>query len=419
MVTRRQFSAAIGAAGANALAQTGPSPTRGAWFREARYGMFIHFGIYAVHGRTSWAPFLEKIPPEEYAKYKDEFNPSAFNAREWVKLAKDAGQRYMVITAKHHDGFSLYNTRLSDFSIMKTRFGRDLCAELAEECHKQGIVFSFYFSLLDWHHPAFRKSQMPGSDIPSEFLEFAHGQVRELCTNYGKLGALWFDGNWGHTPEQWKAKELLDMIHQLQPDALVNNRTGLAGDFSTPEMAMGGERKEGVMWENCMTITDNWEWSANDQRFKTAAEVVQLLARTAAGGGNLLLDVGPMPDGRIDPVSTSTLLGAGEWLKRNGESIYGTDRFRSLYYDKTFTTKKGDKVYLHLFDWAPGAGCDLWQLQMKNAKRAYFLEGGKELKLAQSQLFGLRLIAKNAAAKPSPDTVIVFEGVEPARSLFG
>ncbi len=390
------------------------APGRGAWFIPARYGRFIHFGLYALLGRGEWQMYLEQIPPDQYAKLKDRFNPSEFNAREWVDLARKAGQRYITITSKHHEGFAMFNTKLSDFSIMHTPFGRDLCGELAEECHRQGMVISFYFSLMDWHSPLYRPSLKHGTPVSQAFVKFMHGQVRELCTNYGKLGALWFDGGWDHTPEQWQSERLIAMIRQLQPDALINNRTGLPADFSTPEEAIGEINKPGRLWENCNTTNDAWGYDAMDQRFKSPREILHLLVKAVAGGGNLLLNVGPLPTGKIDPVSTANLDVVGEWLEKNGESIYGATSFRQIYYDNVYTTQKGDKVYVHIFDWKPEASCDLWQLNMKNARRAYFLESGEPVKLGHSHGSGVRLTVRNANPKPSPDTVVAFEGVEPA-----
>jgi alpha-L-fucosidase len=385
---------------------------RGTWFVPARYGRFIHFGLYALLGRGEWQMYLEQIPVDQYAQLMHRFNPTEFSAREWVDLAKQAGQRYITITTKHHEGFAMFNTKLSDFSIMHSPYGRDLVGELAEECHRQNLVISFYFSLMDWHSKLYRPSLKHGTPVSQEFVDFMHGQVRELCTNYGKLGALWFDGGWDHTPQQWQSAKLISMIRKLQPDALINNRTGLAGDFSTPEEAIGEINKPGRLWENCNTTNDAWGYDAKDQRFKSTREITQLLVKAVAGDGNLLLNVGPLPSGKIDPVSTARLNEVGEWLQKNGESIYGATSFREIYYDNVYTTRKGDKVYVHMFDWKPGASCDLWQLNMWNAKRAYFLETGEPVKFSLSRI-GVRLIATNSNPKPSPDTVIVFEGFEP------
>jgi alpha-L-fucosidase len=359
--------------------------------------------------------YLEQLPAEQYAKLKDRFNPTGFDAREWVRFAKQAGQRYITLTSKHHEGVAMWNTKLSDFSIMHTPFGRDICGELAEECHRQGMIISFYFSLMDWHSPLYRASLKRGTPVSQAFIDFMHGQVRELCTNYGRLGAIWFDGGWDHTPEQWQAQKLISMIRELQPQALVNNRVGLPGDFSTPEEALGEINKTGRLWENCMTTNDNWGDDAHDQRFKSSREIVQLLVKAVAGGGNLLLNVGPLQTGKIGPYSTAHLNEAGEWLAKNGESIYGATSFRPIYYANVYATARGDTVYVHVFDWRLGSWLDLWQLNIQRAKRAYFLEGHEPAKLAYPHTFGARLTVRNPHTSPSPDTVVVFEEVEPLR----
>ena len=408
------------------------STSRGAWFKEARFGMFIHFALFTLLERDCLVQFLENIPVDEYAKLKDRFNPTDFSAKEWVQIAKDAGQRYITLITKHHEGFALFATKLSDFNIMHSPFGRDLCAEVAEECHRQNLTINFYFSLMDWHSPLYQPSLKAGTAISQEFLDFTFGQVRELCTNYGKLGALFFDGHWDHTPEQWHTQELVAMIRKLQPDALINNRMGLPadrdsqGDYNTPEVAQAGiPKKPGRLWENNSTINDSWGYDSADTRYKSASHIVHLLVSAVGGGpaygyqdvlpvgGNLLLNVGPLPSGKIPPQMVAVLHEVGGWLKRNGESIYGADSFRHMYYDQTYVTRKGDKVYLHLFDWAPGAGCDLTLLGLDDSKRAYFLETGQPVEITHTHGWGVRLTAKNTNPRPSPDTVIVFEGAVP------
>jgi alpha-L-fucosidase len=322
---------------------------------------------------------------------------------------KDAGQRYVTLIAKHRDGFSMYNTKLSNFSIMHTPFGRDPCKEVAEECQRQGITFNFYYQLRDWTNSAYRQSFKPGSPVSQEYVDFVHGQVRELCSNYGPLGAIWFDGGGDHTPEQWQAQKLIAMIRKLQPEALVNDRTGLFGDFSTAEEAFGHPSKPGRRWERCMTMNDHWGYDSSAQRYKSPGQIVQLLVRTVAADGNLLLNVGPKASAIINPASAANLRGAGEWLELNGESIYGAGRFSSIYYDNVYATAKDNKVYIHIFDWQPGSLCDLPYLGIENAERVYFLESGKPITLSRTPM-GLRLRTRNTNPCPSPDTVIAFEG---------
>lgn len=393
-----------------ARAEPSENPKRGQWFEQARYGMFISYSVYSILGEGSWAIYYNQIPVHKYKRLADRFNPRQFSAREWVQIVKNAGQRYVTLIARHRDGFSMYDTKLSDFSIMHTPFGRDLCKEVADECHRQGITFNFYYQLRDWTNPAYRQSFKRGSPVSQEYADFIYGQVRELCSNYGPLGAIWFDGGGDHSPEQWQAGKLLAMIRKLQPDALVNDRTGLSGDFSTAEEAFGRASKPGRRWERCMTMNDHWGYDSSGQRYKSPGQIVQMLVRTVAAGGNLLLNVGPESSGIINPASAANLRGAGEWLERNGESIYGAGRSHSIYYDNVYATAKDDKVYIHIFDWQPGSLCDFPYLRIGQAERVYFLESGKPIALGSTGM-GLRLRTRNTNPRPSPDTVIVFEGV--------
>lgn len=404
------------------------SPKRRKWFTEARYGLMISFSVYALLGRGSWAIYLDQIPVHEYKQLMFRFNPKRFNAKEWVQLAVDAGQRYLTFVAKHRDGFCLFDTRLSDFSIMHSPFGRDICGELAEECRRQGLVFNVYYQLRDWTHPAYRQSFEPGSPVSSEYVGYVHGQVRELCSNYGNLGAVWFDGGVDHTPEQWKAAELLAMVRNLQPDALVDDRTGLPGDFSTPEEdfagAVGGLAKSDSqmlfhppasnrLWERCMTVNDHWGCDSSAGRYKSSDKIIQLLVQTVAAGGNLALDVAPDSSGVIDRVSAARLIKVGEWLKKNGGSIYGAGFSRHIYYNGVYATQKGTNLYVHIFDWEPGAYCDFPLLGIGSADKVYFLASGDELHLGKTPA-GLRLTARNPGQAPNADTVIVFENAKPA-----
>jgi len=445
-VNRREFSK-LSTLGAAAILQGATPPlgrktlvsaqegghtnaSRDAWFKEARFGMFLTFGLSTLLGEEVLAQSMDGIAVEEYAKLKDRYNPTEFSAREWVQLVKEAGQRYMLLTTKNHDGFALWDTKLSDFSVMHSPFGRDICKELAEECHRQNMPLFFYFSLMDWHSPLYRGSLANGTPVSREFVEFMHGQVRELCTNYGPVSCMWFDGDWNHTPGQWEAEKLVRMIRELQPQALINNRLGRynpdhipaweedhLGDFSCPEMSLRGLPNEsGRAWEFNSTINDNWAWAKTDTRYKSTARLIHLLVNSVALGGNYLLNASPLPTGKIDPRQAERLRDMGKWLSRNGESIYGAAAFRPIYYDSAFSTRKGDQVYLHILDWPPGASIDFWTLELKDAKRAYFLETGAGAEFTCSKNdFGLRLRIRNTNPEPSPDTVIVFDGAVPLK----
>jgi len=331
------------------------------WWEEARFGMFIHWGVYSLLGRGEWVMFHEKIPVFEYEKLYPRFNPTEFDAREWVSLAKAAGQKYIVITSKHHDGFCMFDSKLTTYTIMHTPFAHDPMKDLARECKRQGIKLCFYYSILDWHHPDYlprRKWDKRPTDNAdfNRYIEYMKGQLRELLTNYGDIGVIWFDGGWEHSPEEIKAQELLDLIHKLQPNCLVNNRARLPGDFETPEQRIpaSGLRRNGkpVLWETCMTINRSWGYNKNDHNYKSVKELVQKLADIASKGGNFLLNVGPMPNGKIQPEFVERLRGVGKWMDKYGESIYATQAgpFRIAPSWGRCTTK-GHTLYMHVFDW--------------------------------------------------------------------
>lgn len=319
---------------------------RRAWFEEARFGMFIHWGIYSLLGRGEWVMHNEQIPVAEYEKLQAQFNPTAFDPYEWVALAKAAGMRYITITSKHHDGFCMFDSKLTTYTSMHSPARRDFIGELTRACQASGMRIAYYYSLLDWHHPDYR------TNLP-RYVEYAKGQLRELCTNYGKIDGIWFDGGWEHSAEEWRARELCEMIRQLQPGILINDRSNYDGDFTTPEQSIpGGQRRPGERpFEVCMTLNGSWGYNAADTAWKSKEQLVQMLADIAHKGGNLLLNVGPMPDGRIQEPAIDRLRWIGDWLAVNGDSIYGTQAgpFRSLPFGRC--TRKGNTLYVHVFDW--------------------------------------------------------------------
>jgi alpha-L-fucosidase len=317
---------------------------------------------------------LERIPVPEYEKLVPQFNPVKFNAEEWVSIAADAGQKYMVITSRHHDGFSMYDTKLSDYKVTNTPFKRDPIAELANAIAKRSdMKLGFYSSLLDWHHPAYRFRKESGLAW-SDYIAFLHGQVRELCTNYGPLACLWFDGDWpGHAINESNAyfaaggsfeyDTLYGMIHTLQPDAVIhNNRHAepLPGeDVQGFEQDLPGENTVGfnetrvfdLPIEVCMTIGANWGYHVDDDDFKSTRQLVHYLVRSASAGGNYLLNVGPTAEGVILPVHVQRLKGIGEWLKRNGESVYGTRAGKVPATQDVVSTSKGNTHYVHVLNY--------------------------------------------------------------------
>lgn len=348
------------------------------WYQDARFGMFIHWGLYSILAREEWIMHTQRIPVQEYEKLVGQFNPVKFNADEWVSIAADAGQKYMVITSRHHDGFSMYDTALSDYKVTNTPFKRDPIRELADACARRGDVkLGFYSSLLDWHHPAYRFREESGLAW-SDYLDFLHGQVRELCTNYGELACIWFDGDWPHhkiTEENayfaaggsFEYEKLYDMIHTLQPDAAVlNNRheEPLPGeDFQGFEQDLPGANSAGfnttavydLPREVCMTLNDHWGYSKDDHNHKSVRNLVHLLARSASGNATYLLNVGPTPEGEILPVHAERLRGVGEWLACNGVSIYGTRGGLIPATTTAVSTRRGDTHYAHVLDWVSDA----------------------------------------------------------------
>ncbi len=342
------------------------------WFQDARFGMFIHWGLYSLIGKHEWVMHTDAIPPAEYEKLAPQFNPTRFDAERWVRIAADAGQKYMIITSRHHDGFSMYDTALSDYKITKTPFERDPIAELAEACTRHGIKLGFYVSLLDWHHPAYRFRHESGLAW-EDYLGFLHGQVRELCTNYGELACLWFDGHWPNSAiddsnryflpgGSFEYEKLYDMIHTLQPDAVIeNNRHAepLPGeDLQGFEQDLPGENSTGfnattvygLPIQVCMTINDHWGYSRNDRNTKSVRRLVHLLARSASVGGNLLLNVGPTPEGEIPALHAERLQDVGRWLAHSGASVYGTRAGAIPPTRISVSTRSGDTHYVHVLE---------------------------------------------------------------------
>jgi len=295
------------------------------WWHEARYGMFIHWGVYSIPARGEWVMYQEHIPADEYARLSKRFGPKKYDPDEWVALAKQAGMKYMVMTSRHHDGFSLFHTQVSDFSAPKTAAKRDLIREYVEACHRGGMRVGFYYSLLDWRYPAYFRGPKGDPQGWQELVDYVHAQVRELCTNYGKIDLLWYDGGWPYTAEDWRSKELNAMVRGLQPAIIINNRSQLPEDYDTPEQHIRAS-EAGRAWESCMTLNDSWGYNAADDNWKTAKQVLKNLLTCVSSGGNLLLNVGPKPDGTIPKESVDVLRKVGRWLRRNGGSVYGTER---------------------------------------------------------------------------------------------
>ena len=382
------------------------SPEDMEWWREARFGLFIHWGPVSLKGtEIGWSRGGERrgregtgqIPVEIYDNLYKEFNPTEFDADEWVAIAQQAGMKYLVFTTKHHDGFVNFDSKLTDYKITspESPFGRDVVKELADACHKAGLGLGFYYSQPDWHHPDYR------TENHAKYIEYLHGQLRELCTNYGQIDIIWFDGL-GGTAEDWNSEPLFKMIRELQPHVLINNRAGLPGDFDTPEQRVGKFQNDRP-WESCITICRQWAWKPDDA-MKSLEECMRTLVRCAGGDGNLLFNVGPMPSGAIEPRQVERLKEMGAWLDQYGESIYGTRGGPYKPGNWGASTYSGDTIYLHIFEW-DGDAFVLPPLE-RNVRSARLMKGGEAA--FQQTADALTVTVPESVREPI-DTVIVLK----------
>ncbi|MFC1543666.1 alpha-L-fucosidase [Gemmatimonadota bacterium] len=368
-----------------ACSGTGPQTEkdrRMAWWREARFGLFIHWGLYAIPAgqwgeetnHAEWIMTTAEIPVEEYERFVGRFNPVQFDADAWVSTAKRAGMKYIVITTKHHDGFALFDSAVSDYDVMATPFGRDVMAELAEACRRHGLEIGWYHSIMDWHHPdylprrAWETRSAEGADL-DRFVDYLRAQVTELLTDYGPIGVMWFDGEWESTWNHEYGQPLYDLCLELQPDVIVNNRVDVyrggmaglttdeqaAGDFGTPEQQIPATGLPGMDWETCMTMNDHWGYNSSDLNYKSPRLLIQMLVDIASKGGNFLLNVGPTAEGLFPPQSIERLEAIGAWMDVNGEAIYGTTAspFTNLPWGRCTVKQQGRRtdLFLHVFDW--------------------------------------------------------------------
>jgi alpha-L-fucosidase len=353
-----------------------PSPENLAareWFQDAKFGMFIHWGISSILMDGEWVMENRGIRVAEYERLASYFNPSEFDADEWVGLAKSAGMRYVTLITKHHDGFALFDSRVSDWDIMdRTPFRRDVVQEMADACRRHGLRLFVYYSQLDWHHPDYfprgrtgRGAGRPDSGTWARYLDFMDAQLRELFTNYGPLGGVWFDGVWDRPDADWRLERTYRLIHELQPAALIipnHHGAPLPGeDVQTFEKDLPGSNTAGfntttvaadLPLETSETIGDAWGFRLTDRNFKSVADLVRLLVNAAGRDANLLLNVGPMPDGTIHPDQVERLRRVGAWLERYGASIYGTRGGPIPPRPWGVTTQRGDTIYVHVLDWA-------------------------------------------------------------------
>lgn len=330
--------------------------------------MFVHWGHSSAKGRElSWPlvggvfslPWSSNVPVDEYHSSANTFNPQNYNPLEWAQLAKRLGVQYAILTTKHHDGFAMFHTQQSDFSIQHSPYKKDIVREFIDAMRSEGIRIGLYFSLINWHHPdypafteadkpyVFGQWRQPTTSQWQRFIPFMFSQVRELLTNYGKIDVLWFDGAWERTPEQWQVTALHDMIRSLQPEILINDRLPQFGDFSTPEQFIPPQPPNHA-WETCMTINDSWGYNCCDPNFKSARQLIHSLCEVAGKGGNLLLNVSPMGDGYIQLELLERLAVVESWMAGNSESIIGTTPALEPWQFYGPSTRKRDRIYLHL-----------------------------------------------------------------------
>ena len=378
------------------------------WWRKDRFGMFVHWGLYSVLGRHEWAMNREQIPVAEYDKLADEFEPKAYPAREWARLARKAGMKYMVMTTKHHEGFCLWDTKQTGFNSVQRGPGRDLVAEYVQACREQGLKVGFYYSLMDWRHPdGARCAKDPKAR--RRFLDFTQGCVRELMSNYGKIDILWYDVPWPlKTAVQWESRKMNAMVHSLQPQIIINNRSILPEDFGTPEENIKAPEK-GRDWEACMTLNGTWGCmpSVPQEDWLRPRDILGQLCSVTGGGGNLLLNIGPESDGSIQKQTENILLPVGKWLSKNGEAVYGkvdriSDRFEwhpagSWNHTNSPWTLKGRTAYFWVTRW-PGDELAIGAIKGK-VKKASLLASGKALKVRQDN----RRLILRGLGKTNPD----------------
>lgn len=398
-------------------------------FEDSRFGIFLHWGLYATFAQGEWYMTNADIDCHEYAKVAEAFYPHRFNAKQWVTAIKNSGARYLTFTTRHHEGFSMWDTKQSDYNIMHTPYGKDIVRQLADACHEQGIGLHLYYSHLDWTREDYplgrtglhtgRKNASKKGDWDSYF-KFMNAQLTELLTEYGKVGAIWFDGWWDHDsdsiPFDWHLQEQYALIHSLQPACLIGNnhhQTPFEGeDFQMFERDVPGENTAGLSGqdisrlplETCQTMNGMWGYKVVDQNYKTPTELIRLLARTASKGANLLLNIGPQPDGCLPDTALARLEAMGQWLKVNGESIYGTQAGGIVLADGNIVSTKTDsKLFLHVLT---DSLTDVALPYTEKVKRVTALDGGKAIAFKQRK--GQLSLTLNVP-KGSEDYVVVVE----------
>jgi alpha-L-fucosidase len=358
-----------------------PAPTAGdtGWFTHDRFGLFIHWGLYALPARHEWIKHREEITDEAYQKYFDYFNPDLYDPTAWAKAARAAGMKYMVVTSKHHDGFCLWDSRLTDYKVTNTPYGKDLLGPMVEAFRAEGLKIGFYHSLIDWRHPDFPIDgihslrnhpdalEMNKSRDMSKYVAYLHGQTRELLTEFGPLDIIWFDFSYpgreyrgmpGKGRDDWQSEKLLKLVRELQPNIMVNNRLDLPpemADVHTPEQYQPREwlhiDGQPVVWEACQTFSGSWGYHRDESTWKSPEQLIKMLINTVSTGGNLLMNVGPTARGVFDDRALAALDVYARWMKFYARSIYGCTQSEFTAPSGCRYTQNGDRLYLHVFDW--------------------------------------------------------------------
>lgn len=418
------------------------------WYVNDRFGMFIHWGLYAIPARGEWMRSVEQTGKEEYMKYFEEFNPIDYDPRKWAKAAKAAGMKYVVLTAKHHDGFCLFDTKTTDFKATNTKYGRDLIAEYVEAVRAEGLKVGLYYSIIDWYHEDFphygdRNHPMRfNKDYTNEnrnfdnYTKYMHTQIKELCSNYGQIDVLWFDFSYNEMcGEKWKATELINMVRELQPNVIIDNRlevngeglgslatvnpTPYHGDFVSPEQMIPPEgilddMGNPMIWEACVTMNNNWGFCGTDTFFKPAPMLIKKLVECVSKGGNLLLNVGPDAKGNIPQESIEILDTIGKWMDKNSASIYGCNKADIPKPDYGRVTRNGNKVYFHLYENSIGP-LPLVGIQKDKVKKIRLLSTGHEIPISTSWVHSaypdivFANLGENPILPDSIDTVLEVE----------
>jgi len=407
------------------------------WFKNAKFGLFIHWGVYSVLGDGEWVMQNQNISIKDYEKLPTFFNPIDFNPKEWVKMAKESGMKYITITSRHHDGFSMFKTKANDYNIVNaTPFKKDILKMLAEECHKEGIKLFFYYSLLDWHNDDYFPRGRTGNGIKgrkegdwTNYINFMKIQLTELLTNYGEIAGIWFDGHWdqkewdgktfGKLKVDWHYNEIYKLIHDIQPKCLIGNNHHIGildgEDFQMFEKDLPGNNTTGfgsseedisqLPLEVCETINNSWGFNLQDNSHKSKKELIQYLVKASGHGTNLLLNVGPMPNGKIQSNHISSLKEIGNWLTKNGETIYSTSKGPILPTEEYVSTQKQNKIYLHIIN--PKKNTLFIDSFTKRIKKIKYFNSNEKVNYNQNK-FGLIIDLSNKNIDPI-DTIIEIE----------